>query len=96
MGNSKTALKFCRCAREIAVQINDPVSNCHAVSIESMAELDQGNTEKALMLFEEAVILVENNQIKSGTNEDFDDLLEKLDSGSIEHRMPSNWQVESD
>ncbi len=96
IGNYAKALEFCRESRKIAVQINDFLSNCHALSIESMTEIETGNTETALMLFDKAVELVEENKMKPGMNEDFDELIKMLSSKTISHRLPSNWQDNSD
>jgi predicted ATPase/class 3 adenylate cyclase len=96
MGHYEEALEFCRESRAIAVQINDSIGNCHALSIESMTEIERGDTETALTLFDKAVDLVEENEIKPGMVEDFDELIEKLYSENINHRLPSNWQCNSD
>ncbi len=93
MGHPEKALKLCRESCEIAVQINDPISKCHSLSIESMAEMEMGNTESALRLYAEAVKLVEDNDMKPGMVEDFDELMEKLRSDNIRHRLPSNYNI---
>ena len=92
MGHLEMALKYCRESSEIAVQINDPLSLCHSLSIESMTEIEMGNTESALRLFHNAVELVEEYDIKPGTIEDFDELVKMLRSKNISCAIPSDWK----
>jgi len=96
MGHSAAAVKFCRETLELAVRINDPITSCHALSIESMVELDMGKIESALKLFEKASMLVEENSIKPGMIEDFDELIEKLLSRNLQQRLPVEWRNDSD
>jgi len=94
MGDLEPAIKYCRESREISVQINDPFSLCHSLSIESMAEIEIGNLESSLRLFDQAVELIEEYDMKSGTIEDFDELVEMLRSKNISCKLPSDWQID--
>ena len=94
MGNIEPAIKYCRESREISAQINDPFSLCHSLSIESMAEIEVGNLEPALRLFDQAVELIEKYNMKQGTIEDFDELVEMLRSKNISCRLPFDWQID--
>jgi adenylate cyclase len=91
MGEPGKAIEFCRESLRLAVKISDPLSMCHSISVESMAEIDLGNAEAALSLYNKAVELIEENDIKPGMVEDFDELLTILSSGGISHSPPPDW-----
>ncbi len=94
MGHPERALKHCRESSEISVQINDPLNLCHSLSIESMVEIEMGNSESALRLFDKAVVLIEEYDMTPGMIDDFDELVKMLRSKNISCRLPSDWQID--
>lgn len=94
MGHLERARIYCRESSEIAVQINDPLNHCHSLSIESMVEIEAGNTESALRLFNKAGILIEKYDMRPGMIDDFDELVKMLRSKNISCTLPSDWQID--
>jgi hypothetical protein len=94
MGHLERARIYSRESSEIADQINDPHLLCHSLSIESMVEIEMGNSEAALRLFNKAGILIEKYDMIPGMIDDFDELVKMLRSKNISCTLPSDWQID--
>lgn len=93
-GHFDEAVESCTRSLEISARFDDPLNTSHAISVIGMTFLDAGEPEKALESYDRVLDVVEKHSIRKGMVEDFDQLLEALESRGHSPAHPSNWADE--